>query len=165
MGRLFEIGLELDKLFPVSDEEVVDTETGELLDISYLGELQMEREQIITYLLQEVKNLEADAEAYKKQKDHFAKRQKVAENRKEALKNYVASCLNGDAFEAADKSVKATFRKSESVVIISLDDIRDEYKTREITYKPDKKAIKEAILRGYEVKGAELVTNQNIQIK
>ncbi|MBR5635568.1 MAG: siphovirus Gp157 family protein [Pseudobutyrivibrio sp.] len=165
MGRLFEIGLELDKLFPVSDEEVVDTETGELLDISYLGQLQMEREQIITYLLQEVKNLEADAEAYKKQKDHFAKRQKVAENRKEALKNYIASCLNGSAFEAADKSVKATFRKSESVVIISLDDIRDEYKTREITYKPDKKAIKEAILRGYEVKGAELVTNQNIQIK
>ena len=118
MGRLFEIGLELDKLFPVSDEEVVDTETGELLDISYLGQLQMEREQILTYLLQEVKNLDADVEAYKKQKDHFTKLQKQAENRKEALKNYVASCLNGSAFEAADKSVKATFRKSESVVII-----------------------------------------------
>lgn len=165
MGRLFEIGLELEKLFPVNEEEAVDTETGEVIDISYLEHLQMEREQILTYLLQEVKNLDADVEAYKKQKDHFAKLQKRAENRKEALKNYVASCLNGDAFEAADKSVKATFRKSESVVIISLDDIRDEYKTREITYKPDKRAIKDAILRGYEVKGAELVTNQNMSVK
>lgn len=165
MGRLFEIGIEIDKLFPISEDTVLDETTGELLDISYLGQLQMERDQILTYLLQEVKNLDADVEAYKKQKDHFTKLQKQAENRKEALKNYVASCLNGDAFEAADKSVKATFRKSESVVIISLDDISEKFKTKEITYKPDKKAIKEAIKAGDDVLGAELVVNQNMQVK
>jgi len=165
MARLFEIGLELEKLFPVNDDEVVDTETGEVLGIEYLENLQMEHDQILTYLLQEVKNLESDVEAYKKQKDIFADKQKKAENRKETLKSYIASCLNGDAFEAADKSVKATFRKSESVVIISLDDISDEFKTKEITYKPDKKAIKEAIKAGDDVIGAELVVNQNLQVK
>jgi hypothetical protein len=165
MARLFDIGLELDKLYPVNDSEVVDTETGEVLGIEYLENLQMEREQILTYLLQEVKNLDADVEAYKKQKDTFAEKQKVTENRREALKNYIASCLNGDAFEAADKSVKATFRKSESVVIISLDDISEKFKTKEITYKPDKKAIKEAIKAGDDVTGAELVVNQNLQVK
>ena len=165
MARLFDIGLELEKLFPVNDDEVVDTETGEVLGIEYLENLQMERDQILTYLLQEVKNLESDVEAFKKQKDYFAGKQSTTEKRKEALKNYIASCLNGDAFEAADKSVKATFRKSESVNIISLEELRDEYKNEEITIKADKKAIKEAIKSGLTVAGAELVVNQNLQIK
>ena len=166
MGKLFDTQLEINKLFPISDEEVVNAETGELLDISYLGELKLQRDEILTYLLQEVKNLDADVEAYRNQRMIFANKQKVAENKRDSLKNYIATALNGEAFEAADKSVKATFRSSESVNIIALDKLRDEYKrVIPASWEPDKKAIKEAIKSGLPVEGAELVTNNNMQVK
>ena len=81
------------------------------------------------------------------------------------LKRYLAAYLDGNQFEAADKSIKCSFRKSESVNIINLDNLADKYKQTKVEVVPDKKAIKDAIKGGLEVFGAELVTNNNLQIK
>lgn len=166
MAKLFDTKLELSKLFVIPEsDEVVNTETGEVLDMDYLNSLQSDFNETTKYLLQECLNLEADIKAYKEQKDVFAKKQKTAENKRDSLKSYLSACLDGNPFEADDKSVKATFRRSESVNIINLDLLRDEYKTTKIEISADKTAIKKAFKDGLEVFGAELVTSNNIQIK
>lgn len=143
----------------------IDTETGEIIDENLLNELQLERDTKIENIAKWIKNLEADSKAYKEQKDIFAQKQKSAESKMDSLKRYLSAYLDGNQFEAKDKSIKCTFRKSESVNILSLDELRDEYKVEKIEVSADKKAIKEAIKNGLVVAGAELITSNNLQIK
>ena len=59
--------------------------------------------------------------------------------------------------------IKINFRSSQSVEVdVNLD---QKYVKTTVSTAPDKVAIKEAIKSGFEVTGARLVTNQNIQIK
>ena len=64
-------------------------------------------------------------------------------------------------------SVKAivSFRKSVAVQIDDEAALPADFKVETVTVKPDKTAIKKAILDGTEVSGASLVENRNIQIK
>ena len=142
--------------------DLVDSETGEIIDIEAFDSLQMEREEKIEGIALYIKDLKAEAEALKAEKIAFAERQKVAENKVESLKNYLAYALKGQAF----KSTKAvvSFRKSQQV------DIPDIYKLDEnfLRYKEpeaDKTAIKEAIKAGQTVKGATLIENTSVIIK
>ena len=56
-------------------------------------------------------------------------------------------------------------RKSESVDIINPVKIPAQYLNTVVEYKPDKIKIKEAIKSGIEIEGAEIVTNNNLNIK
>ena len=142
--------------------DLVDSETGEIVDIEAFDSLQMEREEKIEGIALYIKDLKAEAEALKAEKLAFAERQKVAENKVESLKNYLAYALKGQAF----KSTKAvvSFRKTQQV------DIPDIHKLDEnfLRYKDpeaDKTAIKEAIKAGQIVKGATLSENTSVIIK
>lgn len=142
--------------------DLVDSETGEIIDIEAFDSLQMEREEKIEGIALYIKDLKAEAEALKAEKMAFAERQKVAENKVESLKNYLAYALKGQAF----KSTKAvvSFRKTQQV------DIPDIHKLDEnfLRYKDpeaDKTAIKEAIKAGQIVKGATLIENTSVIIK
>ena len=142
--------------------DLVDSETGEIIDIEAFDSLQMEREEKIEGIALYIKDLKAEAEALKAEKLAFAERQKVAENKVESLKNYLAYALKGQAF----KSTKAvvSFRKTQQV------DIPDIHKLDEnfLRYKDpeaDKTAIKEAIKAGQIVKGATLIENTSVIIK
>lgn len=142
--------------------DLVDNETGEIIDIEMFDSLQMERDEKIESIALYIKDLKAEAEALKAEKLAFAERQKVAENKAESLKNYLAYALKGQAF----KSTKAvvSFRKTQQV------DIPDIYKLDENFLKyaeptADKTAIKEAIKAGQTVKGATLIENTSVIIK
>lgn len=142
--------------------DLVDNETGEIIDIEMFDSLQMERDEKIESIALYIKDLKAEAEALKAEKLAFAERQKVAENKAESLKNYLAYALKGQAF----KSTKAvvSFRKTQQV------DIPDIYKLDENFLKyaeptADKTAIKEAIKAGQIVKGATLIENTSVIIK
>lgn len=142
--------------------DLVDSETGEIIDIEAFDSLQMERDEKIESIALYIKDLKAEAEALKAEKLAFAERQKVAENKAESLKNYLAYALKGQAF----KSTKAvvSFRKTQQV------DIPDIYKLDENFLKyaeptADKTAIKEAIKAGQTVKGATLIENTSVIIK
>lgn len=137
-------------------------ETGEIIDIEAFDSLQMERDAKIENIALYIKDLRVEAEALKAEKLAFAERQKVAENKVESLKNYLAYALKGQAF----KSTKAvvSFRKTQQV------DIPDIHKLDEnfLRYKDpeaDKTAIKEAIKAGQTVKGATLIENTSVIIK
>lgn len=161
--NLFEIDARLNNCF-VIDENVVDIETGEIFDKDYLDQLEMMKEEKIENIAKWIKNLDSDIEQLKKQKDAFATRQKVAENKRDSLKNYLSSYLEYQKWEAKDKSVSVSFRKSEAVKIVDESVIPRKWFIKQEP-KLDKAGIKAALKSNTKVRGAELETKQNIQIK
>ena len=144
----------------------VDMETGEIIDCEKLDALTMERDQKIENIALWVKNLEADAKAYKDEKDSFAQKQKVAENKAKSLKGYLSRFLAGAAYKST--KVNIGFRKSESVDVFSMEALIEYGNKDYLKYKKpeaDKTAIKNAIKSGANIPGCILVENQNIQIK
>ena len=142
--------------------DCVDTETGEIFDVDKFEELNLERDARVENICLWIKNLKAQAEALKAEKEAFAQRQKAAENKMESLKRYISSYLDGTKFESA--KVKVSFRKSESVEIADGVILPDEYlrfKEPEV----NKTELKKALKSGVSVAGVRLVTNNNIQIK
>lgn len=101
------------------------------------------------------------AKAYEEQAKEFRKRkEKVISRMEDSLLN--AANLYGK-FEAGIATVST--RESESVVITDQSQLPVEYLTRKVVETPDKLQIKALLKRGEEVPGAELVTNQNLQIR
>ena len=140
----------------------VDVETGEIFDIDRFEELSMTRDAKIENICLWIKNLKAQAEALKFEKDAFAQRQKAVETKMESLKRYITGYLEGTAFESA--KVKVSFRKSEVVEIMEGAVIPDEYlrfKEPEV----NKTELKTALKKGVQIAGVSIVENQNIQIK
>lgn len=141
----------------------VDAETGEIFDIDKFEELSLERDAKVENVCLWIKNLKAEAEALKAEKDAFAVRQKAAEKKMESLKRYISGYLEGTPFESA--KVKVSFRKSESLEIDEGTMIPDEY----LRFKEpdvDKAALKIAVKSGtVHIDGVRIVENQNIQIK
>ena len=152
------------KLYEIDAEimNLIDDETGEIADTERFDELSMERDAKVENMCLWVKNLKAEAEALKAEKDAFAQRQKVVENKMNSLKEFIARYLEGCSFKTT--KVNVSFRKSESL------EISDVYKIPEdfLKYKEpdvDKTALKQAIKAGAEVEGASIIEKLNIQIK
>lgn len=144
----------------------VDMETGEIIDCEKLDALTMERDQKIENIALWVKNLEADAKAYKEEKDSFAQKQKAAENKAKSLKEYLSRFLAGTTYKST--KVNIGFRKSESVDVFSLESLIEYGNADYLKYKEpeaDKTAIKAALKSGANIPGCVLVESNNIQIK
>ena len=142
--------------------DCVDVETGEIFDIDKFEELSMARDAKVENICLWIKNLKAEIEALKAEKDAFAQRQKSAENKMESLKKYITGYLGGTAFESA--KVKVSFRKSEALDISEGAVIPDEY----LKYKEpevNKTELKKAVKAGLKLDGVQIVENRNIQIK
>lgn len=143
--------------------QCIDFETGEVIDADKLDALQLEKEKKIENIACWIKNLTADAQALKAEEQSLAERRKTKENTVERLKQYLSNVLEAAPFESA--RVKITFRKSTAVNVTDESRLSDVFKKTETVVKIDKKAIGEALKLGELVDGAELVENQNIQIK
>ena len=147
--------------------ECVDLETGEIIDTEQLDKLQMERDTKLENVACWIKELKAEAEAIKAEKQILANRQKVAENKAESLKKYLAYALDGKKFSTAKCAV--SFRNTESVEITpeGLEALMKEHDEL-LTYKapePNKTAIKQALKDGLNVEGVQLVQNVSTIIK
>ena len=145
----------------------IDLETGEIIDIDKLNELELERDAKIENVACWIKELKAEAEAIKTEKLALAERQKVAENKAESLKKWLAYALQGEKFKTAKCSV--SFRKTESVEVTDegLSNLMKEHDEL-LTYKapePNKKAIKDALKDGLSVAGVQLIQNTSTIIK
>lgn len=162
--KLFDIDEKLAACVKLDESRVVDTESGEIIDLEAIAALEMERDKKIENLGCWYKNLLADAEALKAQKNAFAEREKAAKAKAESLKGFLGRYLNGKKFETA--KVAMSFRKSEAVEFDAkcIGDVPEEFlkfKDPEL----DKVAVKKAIKAGETVPGCELVERQNLQIK
>ena len=152
------------KLYEIDNAilERIDLETGEIIDTEQLDKLQMEREKKLENVACWIKDLKAGADALKAEKQALAERQKVAENKAESLKKWLAFALDGNAFKSTRASV--TFRKSQVVEVADIYKLDENY----LRYKEpeaDKTAIKEALKAGKTVAGATLVENTSVIIK
>ena len=157
------------KLYEI-DEAImncIDADTGEIIDAEALDKLQMERDEKIENVACWIKDLKAEAEALKNEKQALAERQRVAENKAESLKKYLAYALAGNKFSTAKCAV--SFRSTESVEVTTegLNNLMKEHDEL-LTYKapePNKTAIKQAIKDGLNVAGVQLVQNTSVIIK
>lgn len=162
--KLFDIDERLAACVKLDESRVVDTESGEIIDLEAIAALEMERDKKLENLGCWYKNLLAEAEALKAQKNAFAEREKAAKAKAESLKGFLGRYLNGKKFETA--KVAMSFRKSEAVEFDAkcIGDVPEEFlkfKDPEL----DKVAVKKAIKAGESVPGCELVQRQNLQIK
>ena len=157
------------KLYEIENAilDCIDLETGEVIDTERLDALQMERDAKIENVALWIKDLKAEAEAIKAEKMALAERQRVAENKAESLKNWLAYALDGQKFSTAKCAV--SFRKTEKVEISDVGMIRLMKEHDELlTYKdpePNKTAIKQALKDGLTVQGVQLVQNMSTIIK
>ena len=152
---------ELDKA--IADFELEVNEDGEVLNIDELDELQLAREQKIEGISLWIKNLEAEKEAVKHEKENFTDREKRLGKKIDSLKGYLTYALDGQKFSTP--KVAVSFRKSESVLVKDEYLIPDEYCDFTVMRKPNKKNIKDALKNGKELMGVELVEKSNVQIK
>ena len=95
--------------------DCIDMETGEIIDIDQLHELQMDRTDKIRNIACYIKNLRSDAAAYDEEAKTFAARKKAAQGKADSLTAYLSSMLNGE--KVKDKEYSISWRKSESVNI------------------------------------------------
>lgn len=147
--------------------ECIDMETGEVIDTDKLNALNMERDKKVENVACWIKELKAEAEAIKAEKQRLADRQRVAENKAESLKRWLSYALDGKKFSTAKCSV--SFRNTESVEVTEegLEALMKEHDEL-LTYKapePNKTAIKQALKDGLSVAGVQLVQNVSTIIK
>ena len=157
------------KLYEIDNAilECIDMETGEVIDAEKLDALNMERDAKIENVVLWIKDLKAEAEAIKAEKLALAERQKIAENKVESLKKWVAYALGGQKFSTAKCAVSFINTESVEVTEEGLEALMKEHDEL-LTYKapePNKKAIKDAIKDGLNVAGVQLVQNVSTIIK
>lgn len=140
----------------------VDMETGEIIDAEKLDELKMEKEQKIRNIACWVKELKAEAEALKQQKEAFAAREKAAKNKAESLKAYLSSYLGGKGAKGTEYQI--SFRSSQAMEITDEAAIPATYRIPQPD-KIDKAGILAALKEGAVVAGVHLIERKNIQIK
>ena len=158
--NLYEINAALMQAY----DDAVDPETGEIIEneaYNAIVNLQMDLEEKTENILLWIKNLEADAEALKKEKMAFADRQARTEAKIKSLKKYVGGVLDGQKFQTP--RVSAAWRKSEAVEYDGdVFALPKQYIKDPVV---NKVALKKALKNGAEIEGARLITCQNLQIK
>ena len=149
------------------DEEIlkcIDEETGEVIDEDRLNALNMERDKKVSNVACWIKDLKAENEAIKTEKQNLSRRQEVNEHKMESLKKWLAFALNGEKFK--DGRVSISYRKSESVQFddtFRIENLPSEF--RKVTVEPMKSEIKQAIKDGQNVNGCYIQEENNIQIR
>lgn len=150
--------------------ELVDPETGELLDAQAFMDLQMERDIKVENMVLWLKNLSAQSAAIKKEIDTLTERKHRADRKCESLKRYIAEILGGEKFSTAKCSVSYIRRKALQVQdIASLVSWLEENGHRDLVVRKEpevsKKSVTDLIKKGSEVPFAELVENTSLVVK
>lgn len=157
---------DIDQAIEAAFEDAIDMETGEIVNeeaYKALDSLQMEFDKKAEGVLLWIKNLSAEAESLKKEKQAFESRQKAAEKKAESLVRYIAGVLNGKKFKT--DRVEVRWRKSESVEYCGDVSKLPKECIREKEPEINKTELKKLLKEGKAIDGAQLVTKQNIQIK
>lgn len=155
----------MSSLYEINEEilNCIDLTTGEIIDIDKFDNLQIEKNDKLENIALFYKNLLAEAQAFKAEKDVFADKQIRAEAKADSLKKYLDTALHGNKFGTV--KVDISYRKSSSVEVDDVELLPADYKKSVTTITADKVSIAKALKVGEEVTGAKLVENNNIQIK
>lgn len=153
------------KLYEINNAmlDCIDSETGEIIDIDKLNELQIAREDKIEQMACWFKNITAEANALKAERQALEAREKQANRISNQIKEWLSIALNGNKLSTS--KVSLSFRKSEQIELDDVFDIPNEYIKTIVETRIDKIALKKAIKDGATFKGCRLIEKQNLQIK
>ena len=164
MAKLYELRNEYEEAIAnienyINEEGEISTEYTELLN-GIEDNIKDKAESVAEF----IKRLLADKEQYKAEIKRLQALEKKTDKQIEFYKQYLTSALQTANIDKVE-GVKATisFIQSERVEIGEEAVIPKKYQVA--TFKPDKTAIKTAILQGKKFKGVEIVKVSNIQIK
>lgn len=111
-----------------------------------------------------IRNKEAEAKALAEEIKFLQAKKKVVENKIDNFKKYLFEFTQSNDGKVQGDMFKLSIRKNPaSLNIINEDEISDIFKTTQIVI--DKTALKEALKKGGEIAGAELVQSQSLSIK
>lgn len=165
--NLYEIKAEylaaIESMFDSVNEETGEVDAGTVERINELKAAQSEKLDAIGAY---IKNLASDVKALDDEIDKLTTRKKAKEKKIESLKKYVLPFIeemDDHKFESA--RVAFSMRSSESVNVLDENEIPKKYFTVKTERKLALNEIKKAIKAGKKIKGAELVTKNNLQIK
>lgn len=143
--------------------DCIDQETGEVMDIDRLEELNMAKAEKVDNVACWVKNLEADVVAFEAQEKAFADRKAAAKRKIDSLKHYLTDALGGQNFSSDRCAV--CFRRSKAVSVLDEAAVPAEYMTEKITRTQNKTAIAALLKTGKAVPGCDLVEHVNLSVK
>ena len=160
--KLWEISklMNTDRLFKVSDDASVDTETGEVFDKAYLDNLPMEQEEKSRNVGLVIKNMSNDVEQIDREIKRLTAMKKSTQSKIESLKSYIL------AFGCPVKDVAVTIRFSkgrESVEVEKGADLPAPFKKSR--WVPDETDIEKALQAGQEIAGWRLVRKPSVSVK
>jgi hypothetical protein len=113
-----------------------------------------------------IKTMEYESQIIDEEIKRLQDLKKVRQNTMQRLKDVLSTTMQSfDIPEIQTPTLKVNFRKSSSVEILDEDKIPAEFVTIKQTKTVRKVDIKKAIKEGREIEGAQLVENQNLQIK
>jgi hypothetical protein len=145
----------------IENDGVLDEETELALTINK-DQLQSKSESY-AYV---IKEMDAECDIIDLEIKRLQQCKKVRENAIERLKATLTNAMHlFEVPEIKTPLIKINFRKSESVIVMDVNDLPAEYKVVKVTEQADKVKIKDALKKGEQILGCELVINQNIQIK
>ena len=148
----------------------VDPETGEILDMEALEQLQIDRTQKAENVACWRKNLMALISSIKEEETALKKRREVLQRKVASLDNYLSTHFCGEKIETARAVIN--WRKSTGVEITNEQEAVDylmhiaheevlKYKLPDI----DRKAVKAILEAGETIPGIVLADRMNLQIK
>lgn len=159
MSSLYEINKSLAMYEMQFDED------GVWINEEELEQLQMAKDEKRENIALFIKNIEAEANAVKAERQVFDERYKKLVNKANKLREYLTADLDGEPFKT--NKVAISFRKSESVNILNEDAVPERFLDISVVRKPIKadikKYLKAAEAKGEEVPWAQIETKRNIQ--
>lgn len=141
--------------------ENVDPETGEVLNLDTLNNLEMERTEKLENYALAVKNYRAAIAAIKAEEDNLKARRERLERTKDKLSEILKAELNGEKMSTA--RVQISYKRSQVTEILDIRIIPDKF--LKFTPEPKKTEIKAAINAGENVCGAAVVEKISMVIK
>lgn len=140
-----------------------ETEREDTLE-AVIGQFEVKAQSVIAY----IKNQEITEKMLEEHIGRMTGKLKAAKARNQSLKDYLARNMQAAGIteiKADDGTFKASFRKSEAVVILDEAQIPAEFMREAVKTEPDKTAIRKAIESGRQVAGVKIEGRKNLQIR
>lgn len=147
------------------DQEEMSEEDKKEVEKELIELLQRKSQNLIGY----TRNIELTIEAMKSEEKRISEQRKAMENKLEKFKEYVKECMEQNGFTKIETTLGtlSIAKNPISVEIYDEKQIPDEYKTKVVTVKVDKTAIKKALKEtGEIIPGAKIIDNKtSLRIK
>ena len=147
------------------DQEEMSEEDKKEVEKELIELLQRKSQNLIGY----TRNIELTIEAMKSEEKRISEQRKAMENKLEKFKEYVKECMEQNGFTKIETTLGtlSIAKNPISVEIYDEKQIPGEYKTKVVTVKVDKTAIKKALKEtGEIIPGAKIIDNKtSLRIK